>query len=411
MKDSSKTISRKEILDSFSLYLNKDFHNDSNRELGKALKCFKNSDDLDKAWEFTLKHFEATDFDLNSSIKFQKRWFLLKKMNIPETYNIVFQHELHSLIIPDNSIDEIEIEIELISGIKIRKAMDFMIFYKLIEEKDRIRLLKKWRKSQASIGTTDLEKNALEKCLGVYVSGTVRKRVFLCYNIGEKDYLWRKERIIFSIKHNFKYHNYPFDKHIIELDFSMIENYDVCEIYIKDDNAKKKKRNWMKGLILPKEFILNDFDLVSFAFCEPEDYPAQNISYYLSMERRPITFIWKTFIPTIFMILFPLITTFFFLLTNSFRESLLTNLIPASLIASVALQLIAGQNVPKHSGRTLEDYLFISTYFIYLILFLTAIIDKYGKFIFPLAPVFFIFIVILYLTKYFKRLKQRNLLE
>jgi hypothetical protein len=378
--------------------------------LKQILMKFADNDEITKMVLEACEKLKSNNLEIKCARTINDRQYSIDKFD-PNIYlKMKLCPRVTSITIPDPSKDEIEAFIEIETGSDANELLQHMARNEYIENNAIDTIHKRWLKSSFSINSTDVDQ-ALEKSIKMMVDNCSSERTLLTYNISEVDCIWRREIQKVKMPMQLEYNRYPFDKQTICIDIGPAETCDVTSMHL-EIGQETNDDEWLKKMILPRGFSLYKYKFLLYSEYSDGYYPTYNIKMIFEIVRKPDTFVWRTFIPTMVIVLLAALATFVAQFTNISVEAVRTNLLPASLIASVALQLIAAQNVPKNSGKTYEDVLFI---FVYLIIISDYVILQFASSIYTtivniLIFSFFVTLATIFLkkTKKYKKIKYKK---
>jgi hypothetical protein len=349
----------------------KDNNNLIEKNLVGILQNYSNADDISNIIVQICEINGTNRLTPECSKIINDRQYQLYGFDIDNRLKMFLCPVINSITISDPSKDEIEVELLLESGCKGSDLLNFMALNGFIESSEINGILQKWEHSSFSIGNSEKELLALDKCMGFMVNNaSSSERISITYNLNEEKNIWRREIIRSNVNVKLDYNKYPFDKQEIKIEIGPNEVYDISILELTT-NHEMYTDKWISKMSIPRYFIGTYHAFNMFSEYSAGYYPTYSLEILFRFSRIPYTFIWRTFIPSIAFILLATLATFMAFLNKQYYESVMTNLMPATLIASVALQLIAAQNVPKHSGRTIEDIMFVLFYLIFFLNFLT----------------------------------------
>lgn len=286
--------------------------------------------------------------------------------------------QVRSLAIPDVAKDELVLFTTVSTGADLGEMLDFCGRNQLLTPEECEAAAESWRNSDQSIGATDAECKALEWCLGMSFESTLHEAPRnISYNYWEendKGTLYRVCDMVVTLHHALDYHNYPFDRTILEFRLTGDGRFDFTEREFAPDAPSLE----LEGAAMPRGFDLagSSGAMLPVAISWGEKLvPDCLMRFGLVVKRRADTSIWRRFIPIAVVLAFALVNVSLALITGQYVESVTTGVLPGVLIASVALQLSSAQHVPAHAGPNVFDGLFTAIY-IHLILLLAALLLK-----------------------------------
>lgn len=350
--------------------------------LSQLLERAVDSDQIDWALE---KAFRATGSRL--LYPHCAKEITLRQRQLRETERTYFLEvrvstHIRSVSIPDPSKDEITLETRTASGADVDALLSFMVANEMIKPNEVDVTKDRWLKSDASIGRRPEEAEHLERCLAVNHDERVESNVkSIEYNIGlQTRKLWRVCDTLVRVRAQFNLAEYPSDESLICLHMCARGYFDPSErILLPDETAPRSfeitraeaprgfKIGWSSDSLEPLARSLSRDNL-----------PESILRFAFLLQRRLDTSFWRTFIPTLLVLLVGSIATFFAAATGLYVESVMTGVIPAVLIACVALQLTAAQLVPYHTGRTRLDEVFVMFYLHLFLLYISLRLMEWG---------------------------------
>jgi hypothetical protein len=308
-----------------------------------------------------------TDVDCAAALVARQR--ILTNTVRVERLNVYAGLKILAVNIPSQERDEVEIDLLVTSGAEINDLLSFMQKSHLIHSAQAAQLRENWTTSDHLIGTSDYEQRAIDECLGMRISQTIEQKVHRRFhNYGFISHrLWRISEETVTLRMQFNLSQYPFDKHNIFLQLSSVADADPSELILHPDGFDI---GMAQG---PRGFTVNwgRCNLEPVAKFIATDYIASSLVRYTFLIRRHSrAFLWRTFVPTLVIVFLSLSATVFAANSGQFIEAVLTQVIPAALIACVALQLTASHSIPTGAGRTHIDLFFVALYIDILLLYL-----------------------------------------
>lgn len=314
--------------------------------------------------------------DIESASAIVARMFPAPEGGSQDKLRILADVQVRSLAIPDVSKDELVLFATVSTGIDLGEMLDFCGRNRLLSPAACEAAAENWKSSDQSIGATAAECQALEWCLGMSFESTLHEAPrSISYNYwDENGTLYRVCDMVATLHHSLDYHNYPFDRTVLEFRLVGDGRFDFTEREFVPDTPSLE----LEGAKMPRGFDLAGTSgaLLPVAISWGEELvPDCLMRFGLVLKRRADTSIWRRFIPIAVVLAFALVNVSLALISGRYVESVTTGVLPGVLIASVALQLSSAQHVPAHAGPNVFDGLFTAIY-IHLILLLAALLLK-----------------------------------
>jgi hypothetical protein len=286
--------------------------------------------------------------------------------------------EVVALTIPDHSRDEIQVELRIASGADPDHLLRFMSEQGMIAAADVPETRKRWTMSEATIGAFAEEMAAIDKCLAVGPVDCVSEHPGpITYHYGlQSGRIWRSWGTTVVWRTALDLSRYPFDASVLTFTFGGYGNWDVAERVLRPDPDADPSANfsasaWPRGCRITSTMD----DLEPFAESPGKDsFPESVLRTGCELRREPGTTLWRTFLPALVILLMGFSAALAVVGFGFSPESTATQVLPAVLIACVALQLTAAQQVPSHSGRTKLDTIFVLIYSQVLALFVALLL-------------------------------------
>lgn len=279
---------------------------------------------------------------------------------------------IFGITIPDQERDELDIDLMIASAADIDALSLFMVRNRLVAPSEAEEMKLRWQSSDHLIGVTENEQHALNECLNLQVSSGIAHQTHRQYfNFGfDSRRIWRISEETVTLRVQFDLSQYPFDTHNVWLEIGAIMDADPSEIILYPSGSTDIDVN---AALSPRGFSVNwnKHELEPVAkYIDSDKIPSSIVRYSFSIQRLAQAFVWRTLIPTLVIVYLGLVATAFAAATHQFVEGVLTQVIPAALIASVALQLTASQSIPDGAGRTQIDIFFVIIYLDMVLLYL-----------------------------------------
>lgn len=294
-----------------------------------------------------------------------------------QTLDVQVSIRIDSITIPDPARDELLLHCRLYSCCHRDSLLGYLAETRLVTEERGLDLARRWSHADFLIGTTPEEREALEKTLGVRIVGTVDEQPpYVSYNFGNETMkIWREADTLVRVSARLDLRAYPFDESDLLFRIRSVTAADPTGILLVGDpypapllhpdqaHPRGFQLTWLTKEVLP------------VAFWEgPDSYPHPEVVFKFRLVRNPGFAVWRTFVPVLIVELLAMVASISCLASeNRFIDSVMNQVLPAILIACVALQWTAAQLVPPHSGRTLMDEFFVYVYAQVLLLYLTLV--------------------------------------
>jgi hypothetical protein len=283
--------------------------------------------------------------------------------------------EINSIDIPDPSKDEIMMDVTIYSGAKKEPLIGFIKANKITPDKKADEMLKKWISSDALVGNMAEEKEVLEKILGTNFYGiTEEKSPSVNYNYGpETGFIWRTYSATLYVATKLDTSLYPFDNSLIVLSVHNTSEYDPSEALFWPDKSNEASFMLKEGAT-PRGFQIGAKSRTLQAVTHKvakDQFAGGELLFGFELKRKPDSAFWRTFVPSLVVVTLALLASALAIFFKEHIDSVMTQLLPAVLIACVALQWTAAQVIPPNSGRTRMDEYFVFLYFHILFLYLS----------------------------------------
>lgn len=284
---------------------------------------------------------------------------------------------LRSLVLPSSGHDEVQLELRVFSGAEPTALANFMASNHMVPEGDQTERVERWCKYDTLIGNTEEERAALEKALGINLGACSEENVhFIKYNYGlMSGRIWRECESVVRVAAPLDFDHYPFDRSILTLRLYGSVDFDAADRIMRPqpDTASVA----IDSTASPRGFVITGAsrDLQPFVEQSTPDTTAESLLLMvLEISRRPESFVWRTFVPTTVVLLLALLAAVAAMVLNRSIEAVMTSVVPGVLLACVALQLTAAQNVPPAAGRTYIDELYVYAYVHLLLLYVSLLL-------------------------------------
>ena len=345
-------------------------------DLGPGLSLHVDSNQLFWAVDQACRKKRSRLLDVESASAIVAKMFPAPDGVSQDKLRILADVQVRSLAIPDVAKDELVLFATVSTGVDFGEFLAFCVRNQLLSPAQCDTAVESWKHSDQCIGATAEECKALEWCLGMSFESTLHEAPrSISYNFwDESGMLYRVCDMVVTLHHALDYHNYPFDRTILEFRLTGDGRFDFTEREFAPDTPSLE----LEGATMPRGFDLAESSraLLPVAISWGEELvPDCLMRFGLVVERRADTSIWRRFIPIAVVLAFALVNVLLALITGRYAESVTTGVLPGVLIASVALQLSSAQHVPAHTGPNVFDGLFTAIY-IHLILLLAALLLK-----------------------------------
>jgi len=345
----------------------------------ELLSLLNNSLQIDEALECIKGNKVSIDIDTQTILKIIKRKYELQQINLPTQLQVLCELELSYITIPDPQKDEIVFSLLLNTAISLASLEKYVSENKVIPKKEFKKYVRKWEKTGLNDGLDQKETKLLEKVLKIeFMEGFETELQYIAYNYQENlgdPRIWRVCAFNTHVRIPLDFKDYPFDHHFLSFYLLSPETFDVTDFQLFANESKSDSSLHTNQLIPPRSFKLKSRSnsLMEISNITRLDYsPESMIRFDLEFARTSSTFLWHTFIPSAVISVFSFLSTAFALFFNAnYLKEVLTQVIPSTIIAIAALQLVAAQTVPQNSGHTRQDNIFVMYYVSLVILFIS----------------------------------------
>ena len=293
----------------------------------------------------------------------------------PARLDVTASADVVDVSLPEATVDELTIHLTTWSAAPKEPLLDFMKQNGLLPGVDRKEVSAKWE-VEAAIGTTEEERVALEKCLSLRFELAVEERHTKITYYHASGFIGRECTSVVRLRLALDLSRFPFDESPLRFDVRPSDDFDpaLCLALPESDGEEWVRR--VEDAVPPRGFEISEWvPLVPTVYWDGGDVcPASNLWLGFTLRRLPQAFVWRTFIPAIVVLLFASVAALGVLFTGLGAESVMTSVFPAVLIACVALQWTAATSIPRNSGRTLMDEVFVSTYVYVMMLYVTVLL-------------------------------------
>ncbi len=321
---------------------------------------------LEQSYQYCKTPYLVTE--LGIALLNRSNLLLHNKTNNPLEVQLTI--EILGIDIPDNSKDEVELEMFIHSSSNRAEIFDLLIASHSCTIEDKKRLLDLWNDENYFYPTGQKEMELIDKVLDIDLEGNYHKNIKeIHYNLqyNESKQICRSKRVIYTMKHRLETKNFPFDSSRIELIFALSSNFDSTQIKLIQEYDYDSPND---SVFLPTTYFPRGFK-TSCSQSKPEcvnfyqssGYYLQNLALLMiDLKRDSSSFILRTFVPASIVGLLAAFSALIYLFDNSLRDPILTQVIPSILVAEIVQQLTINQHIPTRSGRTFIDLFFVSLY-------------------------------------------------
>ncbi len=360
------------------------FNQNSNLTFSEVLDQVVSDEQLDYTLEQVTSSFNAHYIDQDLSVKLLKKSNQIANNELINPIKVEIFIEVLGIDIPDNSKDEIELELFIHTYTNKKEMFDFLISRNLCEKNDAIRILKKWSNKNYYYPQTQVEEYFISKILDVELEGYYLKEVKeVHYNIQFEETIQvsRSKRVLYKIKNSLNTRRFPFDVSNITLEFALASNFDITEVMLIPEISNEVKKSTP---FIYDSYRLRGFNVVSsqsepicVGYFQSSDYYLQNLSIInISLKRDSNAFIIRTFIPACIIQLIAIFATYIYFYDNSFRDSIVMSVIPSILLTEIIQHSTINSHVPTRSGKTLIDMFFVRVYLSLMFFFMGLTLSK-----------------------------------
>ncbi len=273
---------------------------------------------------------------------------------------------INDIEIPDPEKDEIVLYLTIYSGAHPQEILEYIAHQNILPAEQIEAIKTKWQLSDLRIGDTPEEAKALSDCLAVSISDTLEQQTqHLTYNIGyQTKLLWRNQHIVCRVRTRFNFNQFPFDENILAFQIELDKFMDISEAVLVP-NPFSTETVMLGDLHPPRGYRLSWYTPKLEALAEIKNIGEimnHTLRFGFALKRRTSAFLWRMFIPAMTIGALATLAAAFSIFGGLATESVLTQVIPGVLIATVALQLAGAQLVPPTAGRTRMDLLFVIIY-------------------------------------------------
>jgi hypothetical protein len=339
-----------------------------------ALEDVSRFEQIEEALERAFSASRSRFLDSGVTVQIATRIREIAKIPREEALTLEVGVQIRSIMIPDASKDEIVLDLRFVSGVALDTLFDFLC---ALHSDDHPTLQafrssqRKWSRADIQIGLDAGDRELLERCLGVEVQERLEKTdKLILYNYGPKTRkLWRTCDQVVRVRAAFHLRDYPTDESLISLHLTAPGYLDAGECQLLPDITLVGTGLDMQSTAPPRGFrIVWRTGLEAIGRSPSQDQQLENVLRLAWVLRRDgSTSLWRTFVPTAMVLLLATVATGCAIVTSTFTESVMTQVLPGVLIAAVGLQLAAAQLIPVRSGLTRLDEVFIASY-AYLVL-------------------------------------------